>query len=71
MKINIIVEKEGNIYGAKVKQMPGVFTSGDNIEEIKSNIYESLELHLESLNESVENAKKIEFEKLKIEFNFK
>ena len=47
----IVVEKGADSYGAYVPDLPGCVTTGRTVEEIKANIREAIELHLEGLAE--------------------
>jgi predicted RNase H-like HicB family nuclease len=50
-KYAVIVERGPNNYSAYVPDLPGCVTTGKTIEEIKTNIREAIELHLERLME--------------------
>jgi predicted RNase H-like HicB family nuclease len=45
----IIIEKGKRNYSAYAPDVPGCITTGKNVEEIKRNMREALEFHLESL----------------------
>ena len=48
--IQIVIEKEeDNGYYAYSPNLPGCFSNGDTIEETRANMYEAIQLHLESL----------------------
>ncbi len=51
MKYIVIIEKGSGNYAAYVPDLPGCVTTGKTIEEIKANIREAIELHLEGLTE--------------------
>jgi predicted RNase H-like HicB family nuclease len=50
-KYAVVVERGPNNYSAYVPDLPGCVTTGKSIEEIKTNIREAIELHLEGLRE--------------------
>jgi predicted RNase H-like HicB family nuclease len=49
MRYTIIIEDAGTNYSAYVPDLPGCITTGNTIEEIKRNMTEAIELHLEGL----------------------
>jgi predicted RNase H-like HicB family nuclease len=52
MKLTLVIKKgkSGYLIG-QLKEMPGVFTQGLTVEEVKENILDSLELYLEDTRE--------------------
>ena len=50
-KFTVVIERGPNNYSAYVPDLPGCVTTGKTIEEIKTNIREAIELHLEGLME--------------------
>ena len=50
-KYAVVVERGPSNYSAYVPDFPGCVTTGKTIEEIKTNIREAIELHLEGLME--------------------
>lgn len=52
MKIEMIVEKTKTGYSAYAEKYP-VYTVGNSLEELKSNMLESLNLHFEAQNRTV------------------
>lgn len=57
MKLKIVIHKaEEGGYWAEVPALPGCFTQGENLQEIKTNIREAIELYIEAANDSVNNA---------------
>jgi predicted RNase H-like HicB family nuclease len=52
MKLTLIVKqgKNGYLIG-QLKELPAVFTQGLNIEELKENIADALEMYLEDVRE--------------------
>ena len=50
-KYAVVIEKGPNNYSAYVPDLPGCVTTGKTIEEIKINIREAIELHVEGLIE--------------------
>lgn len=51
MRYPVVIEKAEGNYSAYVPDLPGCVTVGDTIEQVKKNIQEAIELHLESLQE--------------------
>ena len=51
MRYAVVIEKAEGNYSAYVPDLPGCVTVGDTIEEVKPNIQEAIEFHLESLQE--------------------
>jgi predicted RNase H-like HicB family nuclease len=47
---DVLVDEENGCYGASIPKLPGVFTVGDDLEEIKENIVEAAAVHLEMLD---------------------
>lgn len=54
MKYLIVIEKSSNGYGAYVPDLPGCVTVGDTVDEVKANIREAIDLHLEGMREDGE-----------------
>ena len=50
-KYAVVVERGANNYSTYVPDLPGCVTTGRTVEEIKTNILEAIELHLEGLAE--------------------
>jgi len=50
-KYAVVIERGPNNYSAYVPDLLGCITTGKTIEEIKTNIREAIELHLEGLME--------------------
>ena len=50
-KYAVVIERGANNYSAYVPDLPGCVTTGRTVEEIKTNIREAIELHLEGLAE--------------------
>jgi predicted RNase H-like HicB family nuclease len=50
-KYAVVVEKGPNNYSAYVPDLPGCISTGKTLEEIKANIREAVELHLEGMIE--------------------
>jgi predicted RNase H-like HicB family nuclease len=53
-KYAIVIEQGENNLSAYVPDLPGCITTGRTVEEIKRNIREAIELHLEGLREDGE-----------------
>ena len=50
-KYTVVIERGPDNYSAYVPDLPGCVTTGKTIEEVKTNIREAIELHLEGLME--------------------
>ena len=50
-KYAVVIERGPNNYSEYVPDLPGCITTGKTIDEIKTNIREAIELHLEGLME--------------------
>ena len=48
-------EREGN-YWAEVPELPGCYTEGDTLEELKTNLREAIALYIEDGDEEREDA---------------
>ena len=54
MKVKVIVHKaEEGGYGAEVLSLPGCFTQGETLEELKQNLYEAVEGWLKTKEENI------------------
>jgi predicted RNase H-like HicB family nuclease len=51
MRYAIVIEKASGNYSAYVPDLPGCVTTGRTIEEVKRNMQEAVELHLEGMRE--------------------
>ena len=47
----VIIERSPNNYGAWVPDLDGCVSTGKTLEEVKTNIAEAIEMHIESLRE--------------------
>ncbi|HSU60181.1 MAG TPA: type II toxin-antitoxin system HicB family antitoxin [Bryobacteraceae bacterium] len=47
----VVIEKAENNYGAYVPDLPGCVSTGKTVEEMKRNIQEAIEFHLEGMRE--------------------
>ena len=52
MKLTLVIKKgkNGFLIG-QLKELPAVFTQGQNIEELKENINDALEMYFEDIRE--------------------
>lgn len=50
-KYLIVMERTGTGYAAYVPDLPGCITTGRSPEEIRANVREAIELHVEGLRE--------------------
>lgn len=48
----VVIEHEGDSWGAYVPDLPGVGVAGDTRDEVEHLIREAVELHLEALREA-------------------
>ncbi len=51
MKYAIIIEEGKNNYSAYVPDLPGCVSTGNSIEDVKLNIQQAIEFHIEGLKE--------------------
>jgi predicted RNase H-like HicB family nuclease len=51
MRYAIVIEKAAGNYSAYVPDLPGCVTTGRTIEEVKRNMQEAVELHLEGMRD--------------------
>ncbi|MBD3563461.1 type II toxin-antitoxin system HicB family antitoxin, partial [Planktothrix sp. FACHB-1355] len=49
MRYAVVIEKAEGNYSAYVPDLPGCVSVGDTIEEVKQNIQEAIEFHLEGM----------------------
>ncbi len=52
MKYAVVIEKAEGNYSAYSPDVPGCGTVGDTLEEVKQNLVEAIEFHLEGLKEA-------------------
>ena len=50
----VVIERSPNNYGAWVPDLDGCVSTGNTLEEVKTNIAEAIEMHIESLRENGE-----------------
>ena len=61
MKLKVIIEKdESGYFVAEVPAMPGCYSQGKTIEEVKKYIREAIKGWIEVMNEKAEKLKKYE-----------
>jgi predicted RNase H-like HicB family nuclease len=51
MRYAMVIEKGDHNYSAYLPDLPGCVTTGGTVEELKHNMQEAIELHLEGLKE--------------------
>ena len=51
MRYVVIIEKADQNYSAYVADLPGCVTTGKTLEEVRRNIQEAVEFHLDGLRE--------------------
>jgi len=49
----VVIERSPNNFGAWVPDLDGCVSTGKTLEEVKRNIVEAIEMHIESLRETV------------------
>lgn len=54
MKLTIAISKGEQYYVGTIKEIPGVVTQGETIEETKENVMDALELYLEAMESESE-----------------
>jgi predicted RNase H-like HicB family nuclease len=47
----VVIERSPNNFGAWVPDLDGCVSTGKTLEEVKTNIAEAIEMHIESLRE--------------------
>ncbi|MEO8210500.1 MAG: type II toxin-antitoxin system HicB family antitoxin [bacterium] len=51
MKFAIIIEEGDNNFSAYVPDLPGCVSTGNTLEEVKNNMKEAIQFHIEGLKE--------------------
>ena len=51
MRYAIVIEKAEHNYSAYVPDLPGCISTGRTVEEVKRNLQEAIEFHLEGMRE--------------------
>jgi len=51
MKYAIIIEEGDNNFSAYAPDLPGCISTGNTLEEVKSNMKEAIQFHIEGLKE--------------------
>jgi predicted RNase H-like HicB family nuclease len=54
MKYAIVIEKASHNYSAHVPDLPGCISTGRTLDEVRRNIQEAIELHLEGMRKDGE-----------------
>ena len=49
MKLTLVISKGEELFIGTIKEIPGVITQGESIEETKENIMDALGLYLEAM----------------------
>jgi predicted RNase H-like HicB family nuclease len=52
MELHAVIHEEGGSYWAEVKELPGCFASGHDLEEVKEGLIEAISLVLGEKRES-------------------
>ncbi len=65
--LKVIIEQTDNGLWANIPTLPGCISFGNNFEELKKNITEAVELHIEGMKEDGENIP--EFDKFEYKFD--
>lgn len=53
-KVDVMVRPNKDGWWAEITSLPGCFSGGESLEELKQNIHEAIDLHLESMLEDEE-----------------
>ena len=53
MRFVVVIEKGGSNYSAYVPDLPGCVSTGATLEEVKAEIREAIEFHLDGMREDV------------------
>ena len=67
MNLTVTIEKGVNCFGATVEELPGCFSAGNTIEELKENLLEAIEITVDTMIEMGEEP--INLDNLKIEYH--
>jgi predicted RNase H-like HicB family nuclease len=52
MKLTLVIKRgKSNYLVGQLKELPEVFTQGENVQELKENIMDALEMYFEDLRE--------------------
>lgn len=51
MKYAVVIERPVHTYAAYVPDLPGCIATGASLEEVKRNIRDAIEMHLEGMRE--------------------
>ena len=54
MKLTLVISKGEEFFIGTIKEIPGVITQGESIEETKENLMGALQLYLEAMDEESE-----------------
>jgi predicted RNase H-like HicB family nuclease len=54
MRYLVVIEHEGDSWGAYVPDLPGCVAAGESEQEVRALIREAIELHIEGLREAGE-----------------
>ena len=55
MRYAIVIEKADQNYSAYIPDLPGCIVTGRTVAEVKNNIQEAMELHLQGMREDGES----------------
>jgi len=69
-KLKVILEKSDTGYSAYEKDIAGIYTTGENIQEVKENIQEVIEVQVEYLKEQGKTAEAQKLKEAEVEFYF-
>ena len=59
--------KDGNWYVGRLKEVPGVFSQGESIQELEANIQDAYQLVLADGNEEVASATEVRTKEIGVE----
>ena len=53
MKLTAVITRGDDYFMGQIKELPGVITQGETVEETRENLLDALELYLEALRDTV------------------
>lgn len=67
-KLKVILEKSDTGYSSYEKDIAGIYTTGENIQEVKENIQEVIEVQVEYLKEQGKTAEAQKLKEAEVEY---
>ncbi|MDQ6762103.1 MAG: type II toxin-antitoxin system HicB family antitoxin [Bacteroidota bacterium] len=59
MKLTIVVSKGEEFFIGMIKEIPGVLSQGETVEEARENVLDALNLYLEDMQNEEDNLTKV------------